>query len=85
MMAVANSTTFCCVICIHIHTYAYLQGVTRVNLVISIMLLGNSFPVHSHYVNRDKLSFIHSSVEKELIVDQNSFRDGDKLFMVICS
>ena len=26
------------------------------------MLPGNSFPVRSHYVNRDKRSFIHSSI-----------------------
>ena len=29
-------------------TYAYIQGVTRVNPDISTMLQGNSFPVHSH-------------------------------------
>ena len=40
-------------------TYAYIQWVTRVNLVISIMLQGSSFPKCSHIMwIRDK--FIHS-------------------------
>ena len=35
------------------------QGrVTRVNLVISITLLGSSFPIRLHNLNRDKRSFI---------------------------
>ena len=39
----------------------YIQGVTGVNLVISITLQCNSLPVRSHnYVNRNKRSFIHS-------------------------
>ena len=44
-------------------TYIYIQGATRVNLVISIMLQGHSFPVSSHlsmWIRISGQSSIHS-------------------------